>query len=426
MNAKWLVVAVLVMCAAGCGYSIKASTEYDPKVDLSNYATFFMMKGNSSGDPAMDERLVSSVEDALTGKGWLKVPEGEGQAAVVINAATKTNHTYETFYNGWGGWRWRWAEPGAAPSTPGRNFVEDYKVGTVVVTIFDAKSKRAVWRGFATDALSNSPQQNAKATDEAVAKIFNHLPPDSVTATSGPDITIDRLRPDLALADTEATGSESPVGNDPPAIIFSASPAVLILIDGGHPVYRPVPGTELQRIVNTRALIVRDVTGMVYLKIRDGWMQAYSLDAGWWSVAGVPPDGAKIALQQAVASKTVDLIDGADPKNPAGRPSLANGSAPVIFISTTPAMLIVTDGPMVFAPIEGTSLEYVVNTSADVFTEPTDQELYVLASGRWFRSWTTEGPWQFVATSELPADFARIPDGSPKAGVKTAIPAHPR
>jgi hypothetical protein len=72
---------------------------------------------------------------------------------------------------------------------------------------------------------------------------------------------------------------------------------------------------------------------------------------------------------------------------------------------------------MVFATIEGTSLQYVANTRADVFMEPTDQELYLLSSGRWFRSWRTEGPWQRVASGELPADFARIPDGSPKARV---------
>ena len=201
MKVRYLAVAVLVIGTAGCGYSIKASTQYDPKVDVANYATFFMMKGNSSGDPAMDDRLVSSVEDALTGKGWLKVPEGDGQAAVVIHAATKTKHTYETFYDGWGGWHWRWAGVGAAPG-----FVEDYKIGTVVVTIFDAKSRRAVWRGFATDALSDSPRQNAKATEAAVGKIFNHFPPDSVTATSGPNIALDRLKPDLALTDTRGHG----------------------------------------------------------------------------------------------------------------------------------------------------------------------------------------------------------------------------
>jgi hypothetical protein len=399
-NARYLAAALLMITSAACAHSIKSTTakvDYDPTVDLSKYATFFMLKGNSSGDPTTDQLLIASVETALTGKFWLEVPEGEGQAAVVVHTATNANHTYRSFYDGWGGWHW--AGPGGSS-----DFVEDYKVGTVVVTIFDTGSKRAIWRSFANDAQSDSPRQNAKATDTAVARMFNDFP-------SGSRMALGQQR----MAESRLHTSPAPAQADP-AVIFSASPARLILIDG-DPLYGQVPGSELQRIINTKPLIVRDVAGMYYLKILDGWMEAYSLDAGWWSVAGVPPDGAEFALEQAVAAHTVDLLARADPGSPDGAPSLANGPAPAIFISTRPAELIVTDGPMVFATIEGTSLQYVANTRADVFMEPTDQELYLLSSGRWFRSWRTDGPWQRVTRGELPADFARIPDGSPKARV---------
>ena len=172
MKARYLAVAVLTVCTAGCGYGIKAATDYDTKVDFSKYRTFFLVKGNPSGDPSMDRRLISSVEFALMDKGWIEVPEGEGQAAVIVHTATTTNHTYQGFYDGWGGWHWRSAGPGSSPG-----FVEDYKVGTVVVTIFDATNKQAIWRGFAANWLSDRPQQNANATDQIVARIFNNFPP---------------------------------------------------------------------------------------------------------------------------------------------------------------------------------------------------------------------------------------------------------
>ena len=188
MKARYLVVAALMMGTVSCGYSIKsttATTDYDTKVDFSNYNTFFIIKGNSSGNPIVDDQLISSVQNVLTEKGWLEVPEGEGRAAVVVHTATKTNHTYQTFYEGWGGWRW--AGPGSAPG-----FVEDYKVGTVVVTIFDAETKRAIWRGFAADAPSDSSQREAKTTENAVVKIFKSLPrafpldhPDPTAAAHG-------------------------------------------------------------------------------------------------------------------------------------------------------------------------------------------------------------------------------------------------
>ena len=78
-------------------------------------------------------------------------------------------------------------------------------------------------------------------------------------------------------------------------------------------------------------------------------------------------------------------------------------------VSTTPAALIVTEGEPRFVPLDGTSLLYVSNTTAHVFKEPTDQELYVLVSSRWFRAWTTNGPWEHVPDDELPSDIARLP-----------------
>ena len=166
--------------------------------------------------------------------------------------------------------------------------------------------------------------------------------------------------------------------------------------------------------MNTKPLIVRDESGMCYLKIRDGWMEAYSLDAGGWTVSGVAPEGGIVALRQAAWQHGDHCSTAPTRRTPPRRAALRTDPHRPSFSRRRRAALIVTDGPMVFATIEGTSLEYVVNTSADVFREPTDQELYVRTSGRWFRSWTIDDPWQFVASSKLPADFAQIPAGSPK------------
>jgi hypothetical protein len=185
-----------------------------------------------------------------------------------------------------------------------------------------------------------------------------------------------------------------------PQIFFAESPALLILIDG-DPVYRPIEGTDLERIVNTRVLIVRERAGIHYLKVLDGWMESYTL-TGDWSPSGVAPPGGTEALERAVDAKIVDLLDGSGSQVVQ---SLVT-QTPTIFISTAPAELIVTDGPPRYQTIEGTSLEYLANTTAKVFREPTDQELYILVTGRWLRAWTTDGPWQFVSGDELPADIA--------------------
>jgi hypothetical protein len=94
MNAKQLVsVGAMALVTTACGYSIKTATDYDRTVRFSSYHSFFILKGNSSGNPLMDQRAQADVETALTSKGWMEVPEGQGQAAVVVHAATKTKHT---------------------------------------------------------------------------------------------------------------------------------------------------------------------------------------------------------------------------------------------------------------------------------------------------------------------------------------------
>ena len=168
--------SVLALSTTACGYGIKTATDYDRAVNFGRYNTFFMMKGNSSGNSLLDQRAASDVRQTLSSKGWAAVPEGEGRAAVVVHAATKTKHSYATFYDGWGGWRWRWAGMRTATT-----FVEDYKVGTVVVDIFDADSKRAIWHGFASDALPDNGKDNATATQKAIAKMFSKFPPGELT-----------------------------------------------------------------------------------------------------------------------------------------------------------------------------------------------------------------------------------------------------
>jgi len=172
MTAKHLISAgAVALFTVACGYSIKTTTDYDRNVNFSNYHSFFILKGNPSGNPLMDQRAQADVESTLTSKGWMKVPEGEGQTAVVVHAATKTKHTYETFYDGWGGWRWRSGFGGAT------TYVNDYKVGTLVVDIFDAKTKQVIWHGSASDALSDNAKSNAEATEQAIDKMFSHFPP---------------------------------------------------------------------------------------------------------------------------------------------------------------------------------------------------------------------------------------------------------
>ncbi len=236
-------------------------------------------------------------------------------------------------------------------------------------------------------------------------------------------IMLDRLEAMLAIMEAEAKALQVPVKNDPPVILFSTVPAMLIYIDGA-PAYRPVKGTLLQRVVNTRALILQDAAGKHYLHMFDGWLQAPAI-GGPWTVAQSSTSELDKAMKDAVASGQVDLLTGrSDAKSPG--PSLARVPPPAIYLSTTATELIVSEGPLKYAAIEGTQLVYAENTTGNVFRHTDEQKMYVLVSGRWFRADAPGGPWAYVPGGKLPADFGNIPDTSPKENVKASVPGTPQ
>ena len=124
-----------------------------------------------------------------------------------------------------------------------------------------------------------------------------------------PTISLDHLVADLNLTKAEVEANSVPLNNDPPKIIFSTRPAVLVLIDG-QPVLRPVPEEgRLQRVINSRSLILFDgKTSLYYLQVMNGYMQARAL-AGPWTISREPPTEADKVQEQLFNSHVVNLIE---------------------------------------------------------------------------------------------------------------------
>jgi hypothetical protein len=149
-------------------------TDYDRNANFGQYKTYSWQQVKTKNLLDVD-RIKSSVNAALAAKGWTQVDSG-GDVSVVAMEITRNQQTLNTFYNGFGGgWRWRgFGGFGEATTT-----TETYKVGTLVVDLFDAKTKGLVWRGSSTDTLSNNSNKNIKNMDKDVEKMFKDFPPGS-------------------------------------------------------------------------------------------------------------------------------------------------------------------------------------------------------------------------------------------------------
>jgi hypothetical protein len=92
-----------------------------------------------------------------------------------------------------------------------------------------------------------------------------------------------------------------------------------------------------------------------------------------------------------------------------------------VFVSTTPAELILVRGEPQYELVSGTQLQWVRNTASDVFRLGSTGPLYYLVAGRWFSAPDFAGPWTF-ATPTLPADFGKIPLEHERSRVLASVP----
>ncbi len=91
-------------------------------------------------------------------------------------AHTTGTGVYGGYYGGYYGYgpRWGWG-PGFNYSTTSYT-THDYKEGTLIVNVFDAKAKKLIWEGIATDALKENSKGRENRIKNVVAKIMAHYP----------------------------------------------------------------------------------------------------------------------------------------------------------------------------------------------------------------------------------------------------------
>lgn len=223
-------------------------------------------------------------------------------------------------------------------------------------------------------------------------------------------VSLDRV---LTCLDTEATALQKPadISLAPPPIFYSNKPAVLVIFLG-DPQFKPVvaDNPDLMFALNTNwDVFFEPSTKSYFLLNEDHWLTATSAE-GPWTVSTKLPKGLSNLPADDNWAKIRKHI-----------PGKKMATAEHVFASKTPAELIITDGDPDYKPIPDTRLLEVTNTESVLMLDSTGGKFYFQAAGRWFRAPKLEGPWS-AASSDLPADFTKIPDSSSLAFVKATVP----
>jgi hypothetical protein len=170
-------IAAALSFVGAAAFAQDVKTDFDKSANFGAIKTFSVKIGTSWNNQISEKRISDEIAQTLTEKGWKQV-DANPDALVLLHGATEKQKNLNTFYSGMGGYGYRgWGGMGGMGSAT--TTVSEYLVGTLVVDIFDAKSKALMFRGTASDEISDKPEKNIKKVEKASQKMFKDFPPGS-------------------------------------------------------------------------------------------------------------------------------------------------------------------------------------------------------------------------------------------------------
>lgn len=200
-NARTLI-ALAALTAAVPTFAQSVHTDYDHHADFSSYHTFCVDRVHAA-DPLYEGRLRDALNYSLSHTSLhpagetLRTRTDQGPAPVEVQrgcdlvvraiGSVRNRREYTTFYNGFGpgwgyggwpggfyGWGGPWGGWGGGPAV---TRVDQIPVGTLVVDLYDTRTKRLVFRGIAVDDVSSHASTNTRRLNISVDKMFEKFPP---------------------------------------------------------------------------------------------------------------------------------------------------------------------------------------------------------------------------------------------------------
>lgn len=162
--------AVLFATLTGCPGGAAVHTDYDRNANFSQFKTFSFARVETD-NPFYEQRVKDAVSKDLEAKGLRMVPS-DGDLQLTAVGATTNQQEYQTFYNR-PGFGYYYGGFGGLSTTTVRN----YKVGALVLDMYNGQTKRLVWRGTASQGVSGSPDNNTSKLNSAVDKMLQKFPP---------------------------------------------------------------------------------------------------------------------------------------------------------------------------------------------------------------------------------------------------------
>lgn len=168
--------AIVCIALTGCPSGARITTDYNHNTNFAQFRTFSFADVQTD-NPFFEQRIKSDVSKDLEAKGLRELPSG-GDLEITAVGAIHNHREYQTFYNNprFGYYWWGGFGPGYTTTR-----VIHYRVGTLVLDMYNGRTRHLVWRGTAANGISRSPDQNASQLNRAIDKMLKNFPPGGVS-----------------------------------------------------------------------------------------------------------------------------------------------------------------------------------------------------------------------------------------------------
>ena len=169
-----LLLSVVVMSAGAQAQKIKV--EYDKSLDFSKFKTYAIDPKDNAARPMLRLAIQAAVQDDLTKRGLTKV-DSDPDLYVQMYGAIDSDATFSYMDPVYG--------TGIPPlnygitmwhNIPGTVTTVLVHKGELVIDVIDAKQKKLIWRGIATQNLSTQRDKLMDQVNTTVEKLFKQYP----------------------------------------------------------------------------------------------------------------------------------------------------------------------------------------------------------------------------------------------------------
>jgi hypothetical protein len=171
---------IVALGITGCS-TLSVSTDYDRSATFTGYKTFDFIPAPEVKNQLVRSRIEDAITKQLVAKGLTRSSDNPDLLIAGHAKLSSEVHFDTTSYGyGWGGWGGYWGPYGGYGGMGTSTTVaREVPVGTLIIDLVDAKSKKLVWQGVASDTLN--PNASAEERDwrinDAMQKMFAGYPP---------------------------------------------------------------------------------------------------------------------------------------------------------------------------------------------------------------------------------------------------------